>query len=684
MTPDPYRYFRIEARELLDQLGKALLDLEKGPAPTQVSRVLRFAHTLKGAARVVKQREIADSAHAIEDALAPFREQTAAVPKDRIDAMLRMLDEIAARLVALAPATGAADSGAAAGAQPQELFRTVRADVTEIDSLLDGIAESHSWLGTLRKHIGGTEHCRQLAEQLVGQLGAPRVRAVQGGDGLANEKARLIAEELRNVHGDLARKLASGVERIDRELRQVRDTAERLRLVPAGDSFTSLERTARDTAQALGKRVVFEGRGDDVRLDAHVLAAVQDALQHVVRNAVAHGIEPAAERTAAGKPPEGRVVLDVMRRRHRIAFVCVDDGRGVDLEAVRRAVRGKGTFPRQGRGLDAKDLMSLLLKGGISTTHAVTEVSGRGIGLDVVREVAERLGGEVAMRSEPGRGTTVELVVPVSLVSLEALVMEDAGACTTIPLDAVQRTLRILPGDLTRTAGGESLVHEGNVIPFVSLSRALSRGASSVRGVRPLTAVVVRSAAGVAAVGVERLLGTMSVLLRPLSDLVPVAPVVAGASLDEGGNPQLMLDPDALVVEAGRAVGAQPEPETPGTPVLVIDDSLTTRMLERSILESAGYEVDVATSGEEALHMARRRRYALFLVDVEMPGMDGYAFIERASSDPALAGVPSILVTSRASPEDRRRGEEVGAHAYVVKSEFDQSDLLKRIRELVG
>jgi two-component system chemotaxis sensor kinase CheA len=683
MTPDPYRYFRIEARELLDQLGKAVLDLEKGPAPTQVSRVLRFAHTLKGAARVVKQREIADSAHAIEDALAPFREQTAAVPKDRIDEMLRMLDEIAARLAALAPAAEAAGGGVAR-ARSEEVFRTVRADVVEIDNLLDGITESHTWLGTLRKQIGGVERCKQLAEQLVGQLGAPRARAVQGGDGLANERDRLIAEELRNVHGDLARKLASDVERIDRELRQVRDTAERLRLVPAGDSFTSLERTARDTAQALGKRVVFYGRGDDVRLDAHVLAAVQGALQHVVRNAVAHGIELATERTAAGKPPEGRVVLDVVRRRHRIAFVCVDDGRGVDLEAVRRAVRSKGTFSRKERELDAKYLMSLLLKGGISTTHAVSEVSGRGIGLDVVREAAERLGGEVAMRTEPGRGTTVELVVPVSLVSLEALVMEDAGASATIPLDAVQRTLRVLPGDLTRTVGGESLVHEGNVIPFVSLSRALSRGTLPVRGARPLTAVVVRSAAGVAAVGVERLLGTMSVLLRPLSDLVPVAPVVAGASLDEGGNPQLMLDPDALVVEAGRAAGVQPEPETPGTPVLVIDDSLTTRMLERSILESAGYEVDVATSGEEALDMARRRRYALFLVDVEMPGMDGYAFIEHASADPALAGVPSILVTSRAAPEDRRRGEEVGAHAYVVKSEFDQSDLLKRIRELVG
>jgi len=204
MTPDPYRYFRIEASESLDQLGKAVLDLEKDPAPAHVSRLLRLAHTLKGAARVVKQREIADSAHAIEDALAPYRESPAAVPRERIDAVLRNLDEIAARLAALAPAPETPAGTAAARAQPEEVFRTVRADVAEIDSLLDGIAESHTWLGTLRKHIGGAERCRQLAEQLIGQLGAPRARAVQIGDGLANERTRLIAEELRSVHGDLA------------------------------------------------------------------------------------------------------------------------------------------------------------------------------------------------------------------------------------------------------------------------------------------------------------------------------------------------------------------------------------------------------------------------------------------------------------------------------------------------
>jgi two-component system chemotaxis sensor kinase CheA len=196
--------------------------------------------------------------------------------------------------------------------------------------------------------------------------------------------------------------------------------------------------------------------------------------------------------------------------------------------------------------------------------------------------------------------------------------------------------------------------------------------------------VVIEGANALAAVGVERLRGTQNLILRPLPAFTPSDPIVAGASLDAEGHPQLVLDPQGLVehvCRAGTALAATPSPRAP---ILVIDDSLTTRMLEQSILESAGYEVDLATSGEEGLERARSRRYALFLVDVEMPGMDGFTFIERTRGDPILRDIPAILVTSRASPEDRQRGQSVGARAYIVKGEFDQSELLDKIRLLAG
>lgn len=682
MAKDPYKYFRVEARELLDQLGKGTLDLEKGTTPDLVPRLLRLAHTLKGAARVVKQREIADQAHVIEDALASYRESSETVPRERVDMVLKLLDSIAGHVAALVPASDV-ESAAAGKPLAAEAFRTVRADIAEMDTLLDGVAETHAQIAALRRSLGAIGRARYLVDFLVEHLTSRRGReSERSGNGSAGNKPRSMAEELRGIIGGLEQNLASSTDQMDRELRQVRNAAEQLRLIPAGALFTALERTARDVAQALGKRVVFEGRGGDVRLDAHVLGSVQGALLQVVRNAVAHGIELEIDRKTARKQIEGHVTLDVIRRGRRVVFICRDDGAGVDIEAVRGVAQRKGLLSSAIQKLGAEELLHLLLRGGLSTSDAVTEVSGRGIGLDIVREAAERLGGEVNVRTEAGKGTMVELIVPLSLASLEALVVETSGIVAAIPLDAVRRTLRAAPAEIARTAQGDSLVHEGKVIPFVHLSRALNSAAASARNERPWSTIVVEGAGAVAAIGVDRLLGTANVVLRPLPNLAPSAPIVAGASLDANGNPQLVLDPDGLVAEAQRTGTSEPEAKTTRPPVLVIDDSLTTRMLEQSILESAGYEVYAAVSGEEALAEARRNRYALFLVDIEMPGMDGFTFIEYARADPSLRDIPAILISSRASAEDKKRGQDIGAQGYIVKSEFDQAEFLERIRRL--
>lgn len=677
MPPDPYRYFRVEARELLDQLNSGVLELEKGGgAPDLVPRLLRLAHTLKGAARVVRQAEVADRAHAIEDALAPLRETPAAVSRERIDALLDLLDAIGGRLAALeAPAE--ATPSIPDALRPEEALRTVRADVAEMDALLDGVAETHIQIGALHGSVRSLERVRHLVDRLVDHLASP------SGPG-SGARAVEIAGEVRATLAGLQRGLATAADRMDREVRQLRTAAEQVRLVPAGQAFTVLERTARDAARAVGCHVAFEGRGGDVRLDAHVLAAVQGALLQLVRNAVAHGIESPGARRAAGKPAEGRVALGVARRGRRVAFACTDDGGGVDLEAVRRAAVRRGLPPAESDRLGAEALLRLLLQGGISTSGAVTEVAGRGIGLDVVREAAERLGGEVSVRTEAGRGTTVELTVPLSIASLDALVVEADGLTACIPLDAVRRAVRVAPEDVAATARGDSVLHQGDAVPFVPLSRLLGHGAGSTRAARPWSAILVEGAGGVAAVGVDRLLGTASVVLRPLPDLAPPSPIVAGASVDADGNPRIVLDPDGLVLKASHPGASVDQPGAPRAPLLVIDDSLTTRMLLRGILESAGFEVEVATSGEEALEKARQRRYGLFLVDIEMPGMDGFTFIDRTRDDRTLRDIPAILVTSRSSAADRQRGQDIGARGYIVKSEFDQVAFLDRIRGLTG
>lgn len=674
MAADPYRYFRLEARELFAQLGAATLELEKSErAASQVQRVLRLAHTLKGAARVVGQAEIADLAHAMEDELTPFRDTAAAVPRGPIDAILHHIDDLGGRIDALSGARPAEASTDSAPAM-DEGFRTVRTDMAEMDALLEGVSEAHRLLNGLRPAARAIEQGQQLAESLARQLGErPNVAAAP--------RTLSTATELRRCLTGLGRDFGSAIDQIDRELRQLRAATEQLRLVPATMLLAVLERTARDAAAALGKSVVFEGGGGEIRLDAYVLSTLQGALVQIVRNAVAHGIEPEDERLAAGKPAAGRVSVSMARKGRKIVIECRDDGGGVDLDAVLRMARRRGMVGAEVERFSAEELLRLLLRGGITTSEAATGVSGRGIGLDIVREALGKLGGEVVVHTEAGLGARFELVAPLSLAAIEALIVEIDGAAAAIPFDAVRRSVSVADADIIRTSSGAAVMFDQAVIPFIPLPKALY-GARSPAG-RNWPAVVVDDGRGLAAVGVDRLLGSERIVIRSLPEFAPVSPMVAGASLDAQGNPQLVLDPDGLLAEA-RQGKADFEQERVRHTVLVVDDSLTTRMLEQSILESAGYEVELATSAEEALELTPLRRYALFLVDVEMPGMDGFSFVERIRLDPILHDTPAVLVTSRNAPEDRQRGRDVGAQGYIVKSQFDQAELLTMIGKLIG
>jgi two-component system, chemotaxis family, sensor kinase CheA len=684
IAKDPYRYFRVEARELLDGLTQGVLELERGTVSKDlIGKLLRLAHTLKGAARVVKLVELARHAHDLEDLLAPHREGEGPVVQASVNELLHLLDAMTAQLTAIDPSKPAV-SPAAPAQVTQEPLETVRVEIEEMDLLLEGVTEATVQINSLRRESETIDRAQHLAAVLVEQLSPRRSRDFSGANDVTL-RAYGLAEELRGAVERLGRNISNGVEQVSRELSQVREAADRLRLLPASAIFSPLERAARDAAEVLGKRMVFGASGGEGRLDAHVLSALRDALFHVVRNAVAHGIESEAERAVAGKPGAGHVQLVVERRGNKIAFVCSDDGRGIDVEALRReAVRRGVLSASESSSLRAEELFRLLLKGGLTTTRTVTEVSGRGVGLDVVRETANRLHGEVSIKSEAGLGTSIEICVPVSLSSLSALVVDAGGVSAVVPLDAVRRTLRLVESEIARGSESDSIVYEGKVIPFVPLAKALRRPAASARERRQWSAVVVQSGTALAAVGVDRLLGTRTAVVRPLPSHVDAEPVVAGASLDAEGNPQLVLDPNGLVAAAEAGRGAALKEPAMKLPVLVVDDSLTTRMLEQSILESAGYEVDLATSAEEALVRAKERRYGLFVVDVEMPGMDGFEFVAKTRTDPLLQSTPAILVTSRGSTEDRRRGQEAGARGYIVKGEFDQNYLLQVIRELLG
>ena len=682
MAKDPYKYFRIEARELLQGMSQGILELEKGGERAQLTaQLLRCAHTLKGAARVVKQVEIAKLAHAMEDVVASYRDASAPIPHEPVDELLRISDAIAAELSSLDVPKEVRPAVASSTIVDGPL-EAVRVEIRELDNLFEGISEVGMELSVLQSDLDEVEKTRLLAKRLTEQISKRRGTGPNG-SATTLAKIRSMGEDVLSSLSQLQRNLGAHLDQAERELVQVRVETDQLRLTPASDLFVALERAVRDAAQSLGKRVELKTYGGETRINAHVLGEIRGALVHAVRNSVAHGIESESERRGAGKPPVGTIALSVERRGNQASFTCKDDGRGIDVEAVRRVVTDSSLMaPAEAALLSSEDLIRLALKEGLTTASRVTEVSGRGIGLDVVQEVTRRLKGAVALSSEKGQGTTLELCVPLSLSSLRALVTDVGGCEVCLPLEAVRGSIHLANNEIARSAENHSIVYEGRSVPFVPLARLLRR--ESLRKRSHWSVVMFQGGSDLLGLGVDRLLGISDVVVRPLPSWIAADSIVAGATLDRKGHPQLVLDPLAVLAAARNGRGSIVEAAVSRPPVLIIDDSLTTRMLEKSILESAGYQVELAISGEEGIAKARGHKYGVFVVDVEMPGIDGFEFLRQTQSDPMLRHVPSILVTSRNSPEDQLRGKELGAHAYIVKSEFDQGLFLKTLRDLIG
>lgn len=734
MAKDPYRFFRIEARDLLRQMSEAVLAAEQAPAPDLPPRLLRLAHTLKGAASVVRQPGIAAQAHAIEDLLTPLRDRAEAPGRAGLDALLALIDAAGDAITALDAPTAA---GATTPPRPAGAGGSAGAGGGPGGSAGAGSRSS----GDPSPSFGGgsgvgagagavpAEHGRMAGPSAdtdagasggdVGLAGLPVDAAVDPADagdpdpiGAILTIPQLMPEELDGLLADIARtqghlapieraaallrelraglqgqqealagplariedQIERGARQLARELVALRDGAEQLRLLPAAQLFAPLQRTARDAARSQDKQARLTGHGGDVKLEAALLNAVSGALVQMVRNAVAHGIELPAERIAAGKPPQGRIELRIERRGREVLFCCADDGAGLDLEAVRRTAIDKG-IPGAAR-LDDDALIERLLRGGLSTARRVDALAGRGVGMDLVRDTADRLGGRLTLSSRRGEGTTVELCVPLQLAALRAIRVSAGAVAAWVPLDAVECVLQ------RPVLNGAHLIVGDELLPHLPLADALQPGQATAAA--PRSALVLRVGGQRAALGVDALDGVTSVVLRPPPALLPPSPLIAGLALDAAQQPVPVLAAEGLIA-AARQARPRPVPAPPRTgTILVIDDSLTTRMLEQSILEAAGYRVHMAASAEDGLEAAQRERYALILVDVEMPGMDGFEFVARIRGDAALRHIPAVLVTSRNAPEDLARGKAVGADGYIVKGEFAQNEFLAQVAQLMA
>lgn len=738
--------FREEVDTHTGVLTAGLIALEAEPAgPAQIEPLMRAAHSLKGAARVLGLDAAVGIAHAMEDGLVAAKEGRLALTPARVDVLLKGVDwivalaqvdeqDLPAWLVAQADAAddlerrlrdiekaesdmagGSAGSGAAATAAkapaavaaaappPSETEavappaapapeppaagasdRSVKISAEVLNRIISLASESLVEAHRMEDTLAGLETTRRGLGRLAAVL---QKKEDQGGSAL-----RLL-EEIRNG-------LARTLEELDAHARRAALTAEsQFREVVAGrmrpfeEGTRSFPRQVRDLARELGKQVHFEISGGATLVDRDILAKLEAPLGHLLRNALDHGLEQPEQRRASGKPESGSLRLEARHHAGLLLISVSDDGRGVDRERLRRKIveRNLTTAALATHMTDA-ELFDFLFLPGLSTRDMTSRVSGRGVGLDVVQSMVHAEGGSVSVESEAGRGTVFRLQLPVTRSVVRTLLVRLGGEPYAFPLARIGYLAALGPSELKTVEGRSYFVADGANIALVAARGLLDMGAPDTTADR-IHAVVLMNQGESYAIEVDDFLGESELVVRPMDTRFGKVPHVSAVSVGEDGMPVLILDVDDLfrsiasMLSGGLAVGrrnrAAPERQRVRR-ILVVDDSITVRELERRLLENHGYEVDVAVDGMEGWNALGLGRYDLVVSDVDMPRMNGIELVRRIRADARFERLPVMIVSYKDREEDRMAGLEAGADYYLAKSGFRDDTLIQAVRELIG
>lgn len=474
---------------------------------------------------------------------------------------------------------------------------------------------------------------------------------------------------------------------------QLQDDVSQLRMMPFETIIGAMQRMVRDLARDTEKQIHFAIDGGTVEIDKTVLDALKDPLLHLLRNAVDHGIEAPAKREATGKPPVGRIALTVEQRGSEIIIRVSDDGHGIDLERIRKKALSKGLLDETAiANLTDEEVRLLIFHSGFSTTDQVTSLSGRGLGMDIVRERVEGLRGRVSVASELGVGTTITLNVPVSLTRIRCILLTLGDEQYAVPSIMVSRMGTFPQSDVYTTEGREMININERPVPLASLADILDTPGLGRDDTEMANVIVLQAADRSAAFRIDELSSEMELVLKPMGSELANTPYIAGASLLGSGEVIIVLDANDLVRKASGAalprkrsnfVRSTSTATARQLRVLVVDDSITTRTLEKNILETAGFEVHVAIDGVEAWSQLGEIDVDIIISDVEMPNMNGLELTQKVKAHPQTQHLPVILLTSLSKPEQQEAGLRAGADAYLIKSRFDQGELLETIQSVL-
>jgi two-component system chemotaxis sensor kinase CheA len=712
--------FRAEAAEHVETLERELAAIlspaHAAPGRHHLETLFRVMHTLKGAARSVRAEAIERICQEGEVLLRSLVHGEAGVTQADIATLKRATEQLH-DLIFAEPLNGApgapasttpppaptrsmpppspetaVESAVPAAPEPEAdpRYETVRVDVGRLDRLVLAAEE------LLLPSLATSERARsakKLAEnirQFRAEIRALGSKPIENPGRLLRSLAVGTLKEIEAGSRQLATALSDDQRTLRALVSDLFTETRRARMVPAATMLAAFPAMVRDLCRETGKQAKWRLRDSGVELDRKVIELVKDPLIHLVRNAIDHGIESPDDREAAGKPRGGRITLSITGiEGSKVSIAVADDGRGMNLLGLKdAAVRSRSLTAAQAKTLGDDEVIDLAFRAGVSTKPVITSISGLGLGLAIVREQVERIDGTVTVKSTPGKGTTIMLVLPATIASYRGLLVSAANARLLLPAESVERVIGVPRSGIAAALQTGMLPHGGETLPFARLSAILGMATGPLSETRRLfPCAVVTNGPRRAAFLVDEILGETDVLVKDLPlPLRRVRNVSSAGLLGSGDLVLIARASDLLVAVHSRRIvnaGIDGAGIDHAARVLIVDDSITTRTMEKNLFEAAGYAVTTAVDGMDAWSILQSHEVDLVVSDIDMPRMNGFDLTAQIRADNRLADTPVVLVTALESREDKERGIRIGANAYVLKSSFDQTNLLEIVGRLI-